>query len=118
MLKIIIIELLAKNFVIVNKDNTIDKVDGDINNVNKTKSKNKVISNFLAKSKLLVKISSGSDFLTFKTRLVFVKLKQTFIKALILHHFDLEYHICVKINVLSYIINKAFYQLILNNLGQ
>lgn len=30
-----------------------------------------------------------------KARLAFAKLKQTFSIALILHHFDLKYHICL-----------------------
>lgn len=75
MLKIIIIELSAKNFVFVDKGNIINKVGGNINKINTTKSKNKVMPDFLAKSKLLVKISSGLDFLTFRTRLVFANLK-------------------------------------------
>lgn len=44
-------------------------------------------------------------FLTFETRLVFIQLRQTFIKALILYYFDLTCHIWVKTNVLGYAID-------------
>ena len=33
------------------------------------------------------------DFLTLGAKLAFTKLKQIFLKVLILHHFDLEYYI-------------------------
>ena len=33
------------------------------------------------------------DFFIFKARLVFTKLRKTFIKALILYYFNLKYHI-------------------------
>ena len=108
MLKIIIVELLTKYFVFVDKDNIINGVGDDINKVNKTKSKNKVMPDFLAKSKLLVEISFGLHFLTFRARLVFAKLKQTFIETSIFYHFDLKYHICIRSNVFDYIINNVF----------
>ena len=49
-----------------------------------SKSKN------LSKSKKTVE---SSDFFTLKAKLAFTKLRQAFLKASILHHFDLECHI-------------------------
>lgn len=57
-------------------------------------------------------------FLTVKAILAFVKLKQGFIKALILYHFDPEYHICVETNLLGYAIYRVFSQLTLDNLSR
>ena len=53
------------------------------------------------------------DFLIPGARLAFTKLRQTFIKALILHHFDLECHIWVETNILGYAIGGIFSELIL-----
>ena len=47
-------------------------------------------------------------FLTFETWQTFIKLKQVFIKVLILNHFDLEHYIFMKTNVSTYIISKIF----------
>lgn len=74
---------------IVNRDNTINKIDRDNNKVGRAKlvtKKNKksvkfeikIQFDFLAKSKILVKYTkpiSRSRFFTFKTRLVFAKLR-------------------------------------------
>ena len=48
-----------------------------------------------SKSKNLFKSKKtiGLDFLTLGARLAFTKLRQAFVKALILHHFDPECHI-------------------------
>lgn len=45
------------------------------------------LKNFLQSKK------PGISFFIFRARLVFIKLKQAFVKAPILYHFDLEYHI-------------------------
>lgn len=73
---------------------------------------------YLALSQQLVKPSYKQSFLTFRTRLVFAKLGQTFIELLILYYFDLEYDVLVETNALSYAISKIFNQLALDNLGE
>ena len=52
-----------------------------------------------------------SSFLTYKARIAFTKLKQAFIKALILHYFDPERHIRVEMDKLSYAIDGVLSQL-------
>lgn len=74
-LRIIRIKLLVTNLIFVNKSNIINKINGNNNNINVTKSKNMVILNFLAKFKWLIEPSSKMSFLTFKARLAFTKLK-------------------------------------------
>ena len=54
----------------------------------------------LSKSKKAV----GSDFLTPGAKLLFTKLRQTFLKALILHHFDPKRYIRIKIDTSGYAI--------------
>ena len=49
-----------------------------------------------------------SDFLTSEARLAFTKLRQAFIKAMILYHFDSECHIRVETDASSYIIDRVF----------
>ena len=46
------------------------------------------------------------------------KLRQIFIEASILNHFDSECHIQIETDVLSYAINRILSQLTSNNLGQ
>ena len=46
----------------------------------------------------------GSDFLTPGAKLAFTKLRQAFLKAPILHHFDPERHIRIKTDTLGYTI--------------
>lgn len=70
-----------KDLVFVNRSSAINKVDSSISKVGGAKSKNIVISDSLAKSKLLVKPSFGYDVLTSKARLAFTKLKQAFIET-------------------------------------
>lgn len=52
-----------------------------------------------------MKIEPG--FLTFRARLAFAKLVQTFVKALILYYFNLKYYIQIKTNASRYIIGKS-----------
>lgn len=103
----------VKYLVFVEKNSTFDKVDGD-NKINGAKSqtnfqtklaksKNTMKPNFLAECQLLADASSGSGFFTFKNRLVFTKLRQVSIKALIFHYFDLKCHIHIKIDISSYV---------------
>ena len=58
------------------------------------------------------------SFLTFRARMAFAKLRQAFIKAPILHHFDLERYIRVETDMSGYAIGGVFSQLTLDNLGQ
>ncbi len=55
--------------------------------------------------------------LTSGTRKAFTKLKQVFVKASILNHFDPEYHIRIETDISGYIIDRNFSQLTLDNLG-
>lgn len=45
-------------------------------------------------------------FLTANTKQAFIQLRQTLTKRLIVCHFNLKCHICIKINVSSYAINS------------
>ncbi len=49
---------------------------------------------------------------------VFTKLRQAFVKALILNYFDLEYHIWIKMDASGYTISEISSQLTLDNLNQ
>lgn len=49
-----------------------------------------------------------SDFLIPKTKLAFTKLREVFIKALILHHFNLKRHIDIKTDDFGYAIDRVF----------
>ena len=73
-----------------------------------TKSKN------LSKSKKAVR---SSDFLTPGAKLAFTELRQMFVKALILHYFDLECHIRIETDVSGYAIGRVFSQLTSDDLG-
>ncbi len=57
-------------------------------------------------------------FLIFETKKAFIKLRQAFVKAPILNHFDLEYDICNEIHIFGYVISRILSQLTLDNLGQ
>ena len=59
-----------------------------------------------------------SDFFIPRARLVITKLRQTFVKALILYHFDSERYIGIETNASGYAIGGVFSQLTLDNLGQ
>lgn len=58
-------------------------------------------------SSTIKEISSKAGILNFKASLAFTELRKTFTKALILYHFDLQYHIQIKTNVLGYTINEV-----------
>ena len=60
----------------------------------------------------------GSDFFTPRARLAFIKLRQAFVKAPILHHFDLERHIRVETDVSGYVIGEILSQLTFDKLDQ
>ena len=74
----------------------------------------------LSKSKSLFKSKKtvGSDFLTLGAKLSFIELKQGFVKALILHHFDPKRHIRIETDKSGYAIGGVFSQLTLDNSSQ
>ena len=83
---------------------------GEATNTTKRKSQAKT-----TKSKILVKSKNhdfpksriekaGMGFLTPKARLVFTQLRQAFVKAPILHHFNPKSHIWIETNASSYAI--------------
>ena len=59
----------------------------------------------------------GLDFFTPGARLAFTELRQAFVKAPILHHFDPERHIWIEMDVSSYVIGRVLNQLTSDNLG-
>ena len=86
------------------------EVDGDEVEVDEVGKK---VQN-LSKSKKTVR---SSDFLTPGAKLAFTELRQAFIKAPILHHFDLERHIRVETDASGYAIGGVLSQLTSDNLG-
>ena len=54
---------------------------------------------------------AGTGFFTPKTRLAFTQLRQTFVKAPILHHFDPESHILIETDASGYAISSILSQL-------
>ncbi len=56
-------------------------------------------------------------FFTSEAKQAFIELKETFVKAPILNHFDPEHHIYIKIDDFGYAISEIFSQLTLNDLG-
>ena len=57
-------------------------------------------------------------FVIFKAREAFTKLRQVFIEASILNHFNLEYYIQIETNIFDYTIDKILNQWTLDNLSQ
>ena len=57
------------------------------------------------------------DFLNSRARLAFTKLRQAFVKAPIIHNFNLKRYIQIEIDILSYTIIEVFSQLTLEDLG-
>lgn len=62
-------------------------------------------------------METGPGFITPGARLAFTKLRQTFIKALILYYFDLEYYILIKTHLFKYKNGGILNQLTLNDLS-
>ena len=70
------------------------------------------------RSPLTSKNSNGATgYLTPDTKQAFTQLRQAFTKALILRHFDSEWHIRIETDVSGYAISRVPSQLILDNLG-
>ena len=55
----------------------------------------------------MTKTNSGTDFFTLEAKKVFTYLQKAFTKALVLHHFDLECHICIETNTSKYVVNRV-----------
>ena len=75
----------------------VDEVGKKVQKLSKSKN--------LSKSKKTVR---SSDFFIFRAKLAFTKLRQAFIKAPILYHFDPEHHIRVETDVSGYTIGGIF----------
>ena len=60
----------------------------------------------------------GSDFLTPGAKLAFTKLRQAFLKAPILHHFDPECHIRIETDASGYAIGGVLSQLTSDDSGR
>ena len=69
----------------------------------------------LSKSKKTVR---SSDFLTPGAKITFTKLRQTFLKAPILYHFDLKRHIRIETDVSGYAIGGVLSQLTSDDSGR
>ena len=85
----------------------VDEVEKNVQNSSKSKN--------LAKSKKTVRCS---DFLTLGAKLAFTELRQAFLKALILHHFNPERYIRIEIDVSGYAIGRVLSQLTSDDLGR
>ncbi len=62
--------------------------------------------------------NQSRSFLTANTRKAFTKLKQAFVEALILNHFDSERHIQIETDTSGYVIGGILSQLTLDNSGR
>ena len=65
----------------------------------------------LSKFKKLIKSKKTVEFLDFlipEVRLAFIKLRQAFVKSLIIYYFDLKYCIQIETDVSGYVISGVF----------
>ena len=58
------------------------------------------------------KTANNFSFLTFEAKLAFLRLRQVFIEAYIIHHFDPERCIRIETNASSYAIDSILSQII------
>ena len=86
-----------------------DEVDDDVGTTVQKSSKSKNSS----KSK-----EAESGFLTSEARKAFTELRQAFVKAPILHHFDPECHIRIEMDVSGYAIGEVLSQLTSDDSGR
>ena len=61
------------------------------------------------------KNNSGTNFLTPRAKKIFIYLQKTFIKALILRHFDPQCYIWIEIDALGYAIGEVLTQMTLDH---
>lgn len=73
----------------------------------KSKKKTNLTKSQILAAKLKNYINNKTRFLTFKVRIIFIQLKQIFIKAPILQYFNLKYYIWIETNASSYTINRV-----------
>lgn len=101
------INLSFKNLISVNKNNTINEVDENNSKVVIifVAKKNQYLAKFIILQ--VIEMSCNLRFLIFKARLVFIQLRQVFIEVLISQHFNLEWYILIKTDILSYTIGKV-----------
>ena len=92
-----------------------DEVDDEINDEGGTKVQKLSKSKSLSKSKKTVR---SSEFLTPGAKQAFTELRQAFLKAPILHHFDPERHIQIETDASGYAIGGVLSQLILEDSGR
>ncbi len=71
----------------------------------------------LTKSKKsdLANANSGTDFFTLEAKKAFIHLQKVFTEALILRHFDPEYHIRIETDASGYAIGEIFSQMTLDH---
>ncbi len=61
--------------------------------------------------------SQSGSFFPLKARKTFTELRQAFVEALILNHFDPEYYFRIKMDAFGYAIGKILSELTSDNLG-
>ena len=86
----------------------IDDVEVDGGEVEVDKGGKKVRNSSKSKNLSKSKKTVGSDFFTPRAKLAFTQLRQAFLKAPILYHFDPERHIQIETDVSSYAIGGVF----------
>ncbi len=84
----------------------------------KTAKSKKWIRAEKAKASRTKNFSKSGLFLTADAKRAFTELKQAFVEASILNHFDLKRHIRIETDASGYAIGKIFSQLTSNNSGQ
>lgn len=104
MLKVTVSDPTTSELRLISKSSTINAgVDSGGNNKMSMANRSKT-----AKSKnMLQPKEPGTGFFTPGAKLAFAKLRQAFMKTLILYHFNLEYHIEIKTDELGYTIDEA-----------
>ena len=80
-------------------------------------SKSKKLKNTMSEIQIRIGPPKEIKFFTFSIKKVFNRLKQAFIKALILRHYDPECHIQIEINASSYVISRVLSQLTFDHLS-
>ena len=88
-------------------EDRVDSAEIDGNEVGDDEIRKKVQKTSRSKNLSKSKKTERSDFFTFGARLAFIELRQAFVKAPILHHFDPERHIRVETDVSGCAIGKV-----------
>ena len=94
-------------------ESRMNNVEVDGGEVRDNKVRKKGRKTFKSKNLSKFKKTVESDVFTPGARLAFTKLRQAFVKAPILHHFDLERHIRIKTDISGYAISRVLSQLTL-----